>query len=248
MRPVIFVVEDDSALVRLLHQTLEAEELSVRSFRTAAELLCQSSRPSLFLLDRGLPDLDGLALASAIRQSPLWTGVPIIFVTGRDSESECVEGLRIADDYVAKPFSTLELAARIHAVLRRSQSSQFPVRLRVGDLDVDTDAMTAQVRGSAIDLTALEFRLLTFLMSNPGKTFTRHQLLNRVWDARCVVPRTIDVHMRRLREKIELRPEAPQYLQTVRGRGYRMFSPTPTPVSLPSVSHTQFAHPQPAVA
>ncbi len=233
MRSVIFVVDDDPAVVRLLRYALEADGFTVRTFATAGEVLNQGMRPHLFLLDRGLPDKDGLELCSEIRQSPLWADVPVIFVTGKCTESDRVAGLRLADDYVAKPFSSLELVARVHAVLRRSKQHQPPSRMIVGDLELDAESMTVQVQGRAINVTVMEFRLLAFLASNLGKTFRRDQLLDKVWDARFVTPRTVDVHVRRLREKIEARPNAPRYLQTVRGKGYRLAPPPYPPVSLP---------------
>jgi DNA-binding response OmpR family regulator len=231
MRPVIFVVDDDAGIVRLLRYALETEGFLVRAFAAAADVLRESSRPHLFLLDRGLPDKDGLELCAEIRQSPLWADVPVIFVTGRSSESERVEGLRIADDYIAKPFSSLELVARVHAVLRRTKHPHLPSRMVVGALELDPESMEVQVQGREVTVTTLEFRLLAHLASHLGKTFRREQLLDSVWDSRFVTPRTVDVHVRRLREKIEAQPETPQYLQTVRGRGYRLVAPE-TPVEM----------------
>jgi DNA-binding response OmpR family regulator len=228
MRPVIFVVDKDPSVVHLLRCVLEAEDFVVRSFSTAADVLSQGNGPHLFLLDRSLPDKDGLELCSEIRQSPLWADVPIIFVTGKNSESERVEGLRLADDYIAKPFSSLELVARVHAVLRRTKQKNITPRLTVGDLELDAESMTVEVQGRAVGVTALEFRLLAYLAANLGRTFGRDQLLESVWGARFVTPRTVDVHVRRLREKIETQPEAPRYLQTVRGKGYRLISSHPT--------------------
>jgi DNA-binding response OmpR family regulator len=225
MRPVIFVAEDDPSVVRLLRYALEAEGFFVRAFATATDVLRQSARPHMFLLDRGLPDKDGLELCSEIRQSPLWADVPVIFVTGKNSERERVEGLRLADDYIAKPFSSLELVARVQAVLRRTKQPHHASRMTVGDLELDAESMTVQVQGRVVSVTVLEFRLLAYLASNLGRTFRRDQLLDTVWDSRFVTPRTVDVHVRRLREKIEAQPEEPQYLQTVRGKGYRLISP-----------------------
>jgi DNA-binding response OmpR family regulator len=230
MRPVIFVVDNDPSVIHLLRYALEAEDFVVRAFATAADVLNQSARPHLFLLDRMLPDKDGLELCSEIRQSPLWADVPVIFVTGKNSESERVEGLRLADDYIAKPFSSLELVARVYAVLRRTKQNHVASRLTVGDLELDAESMTVEVQGRAVGVTALEFRLLAYLAENLGRTFRRDQLLDSVWDSRFVTPRTVDVHVRRLREKIEAQPEAPQYLQTVRGRGYRLISSSPTQI------------------
>jgi two-component system phosphate regulon response regulator PhoB len=226
MRPVIFVVDDDPAVVRLLRDALEAEDFSVRTFSTASAVLGEGARPQLFLLDRTLPDKDGLQLCAEIRQSPRWNDVPVIFVTGRASESERVEGLRLADDYVAKPFSSVELVARVHAVLRRTKHHRVPTQIAVGDLGLDSESLSVQVRGRAVSVTVLEFRLLAYLASNLGKTFRRDQLLDAVWDSRFVTPRTVDVHVRRLREKIEDQPDNPRYLQTVRGKGYRLVPPS----------------------
>jgi DNA-binding response OmpR family regulator len=248
MRPVIFVVEDEPGMSRLLRFTLEAEDFAVRTFATASDVLLQPCRPNLFLLDRTLPDRDGLELCWEIRQSPLWADVPVIFVTGKCSEIDCVEGLRVADDYVAKPFRCAELVARIHAVLRRTSQRAVATQLRVGNLELDMESMTVQVEGRAVPVTAMEFRLLAYLLSNLGKTFRRDQLLDAVWDARFVTPRTIDVHIRRLREKIETRPEAPQYLQTVRGKGYRLVPPEAVQVHLLQASHAPVSAYRPHVA
>jgi DNA-binding response OmpR family regulator len=225
MHPVIFVVEDDPAIARQLRLALEADGFAVRIFTTAAEVLNESTKPYLFLLDRGLPDRDGLELCSEIRQSSLWAEVPAIFVTEQGSESERVAGLRLADDYIVKPFSSLELVARVHAVLRRARKPHIPPRLIVGDLELDMESLTIQVQGRPVGVTIREFRLLEYLASNLGRTFRRDQLLDALWETRFVTPRTVDVHVRRLREKIEIRPEEPRYLQTVRGVGYRLILP-----------------------
>jgi DNA-binding response OmpR family regulator len=224
MRPVIFVVDDDPAISRLLRYTLEAEGFAVRTFSTASSVLDlpPGIKPSLFLLDMVLPDMDGLDLCGEIRQSPHWARTPVIFVTGKASEMDRVAGLQLADDYIAKPFSPLELVARVQAVLRRVDKQQSPTCMNIGDLELDGEAMSVQVRGQMVNVTAMEFRLLAYLALNIGKTFRRDQLLDAVWDARFVTPRTVDVHVRRLREKIEPQPEKPRYLQTVRGKGYRL--------------------------
>jgi two-component system phosphate regulon response regulator PhoB len=224
MRPVIFVVDEDPAISRLLRRTLEVEGFAVHTFSTAESVLrlAPGLKPSLFLLEMVLPDGDGLALCGEIRQSSQWAQTPVIFVTGKASEMDRVAGLQLADDYITKPFSPLELVARVQAVLRRADKQQTPSRITIGDLELDGETMAVQVRGQMVSVTAKEFRLLTYLALNLGRTFRRDQLLDAVWDARFVTPRTVDVHVRRLREKIELQPEAPRYLQTVRGKGYRL--------------------------
>jgi two-component system phosphate regulon response regulator PhoB len=236
MKPVIFVVDDDPVVSRLLRHTLEVEGFVVRTFSTAESVLTMipGVAPALFLLEMVLPDGDGLDLSGEIRQSPYWAQTPVIFVTAKASETDRVAGLQLADDYIAKPFSPLELVARVQAVLRRTQKQRLPSRLAVGDLELDGESMTVQVGGQMVSVTAMEFRLLAYLALNIGKTFRRDQLLDAVWDARFVTPRTIDVHVRRLREKIEPQPETPRYLQTVRGMGYRL-APQPAPAS-PSIS------------
>jgi DNA-binding response OmpR family regulator len=233
MRPEIFIVDDDAALARLLRYALEAAEFTVRTFGTAAQVLSQSYKPDLFLLDRQLPDIDGLSLCHEIRESSLWADVPVIFLTAHSSENDCIEGLRLADDYVIKPFSCAELIARIRAVLRRVRPQVSAGRFNVGDLELDADSLKLQVQGRDVPVTLLEFRLLEYFALNPGRTFRREQLLDAVWDARFVTPRTVDVHIRRLREKIEVRPDDPQYLQTIRGKGYRFAPPPTSPRSLP---------------
>jgi DNA-binding response OmpR family regulator len=224
MRPAIFVVDDDPTVSRLLRHSLEADGFAVSTFSTGSSVLdlAPGTKPSLFLLEATLPDMDGLDLCSEIRQSPHWAQTPVIFVTGKTSELDRVAGLQLADDYVTKPFSPLELVARVQAVLRRVDRQQSPSRMAIGDLELDGESMAVQVRGRMVNVTAMEFRLLAYLAQNIGRTFRRDQLLDAVWDARFVTPRTVDVHVRRLREKIEIQPESPRYLQTVRGKGYRM--------------------------
>jgi DNA-binding response OmpR family regulator len=225
MRPVIFVVDNDQGVARLVHQALKVEGFTVFTFASAGEVMNQGAKPNLFLLSRRLPDRDGLELCAEIRQSPLWDDVPVILLSEEISERELVEGLRLADDYIGKPFSAAVLVARIHAVLRRAKQYHLASRVIVGDFELDAESMTVQVKGRTIEVTVLEFRLLAYLAANLGKTFRRDQLLNAVWDARSVTLRTVDVHVRRLREKIEIQPETPRYLQTIRGRGYRLVVP-----------------------
>ncbi len=241
MRPVIFVVAGDPDSARLFRSVLEVEHFAVRAFATAAEVLDQTSRPDLFLLDRELPDADGLELCSDIRKSPLWADLPVIFVSNRCSESERVAGLMLADDYIAKPFSSLELVARVRAVLRRTRHDQAPSRLMAGDLELDSESLTVQVRGRSVRMTVMEFRLLAYLALNMEKSFSRDQLLHAVWDARFVTPRTVDVHVRRVREKIEPHPEMPRYLQTIRGKGYRLVPGPLPPRSAHLLGHGAFS-------
>ena len=150
-----------------------------------------------------------------------------MFLTAKAGEVDRVLGLELgADDYIPKPFSPRELVARIRAVLRRFERELPSERLEVGDLIIDTGAMTLTVRGTIVPTTATEFRLLDYLARHPGRVFTRDQLLDAVWrDTSFVTPRSIDVYVRRLREKIERDPEQPFMLRTVRGAGYRFEAP-----------------------
>ena len=221
----IFVVEDDPDILRLIKHHLEAAAFPVRTFTSGANLLseAQTHQPSLFLLDITLPGETGIEICKRIRAKASLVAVPIIFVTARSSEQDRVSGLELgADDYITKPFSPRELVARVKAVLRRFERPLQPAITKAGDLELDSGAMTLMVRGKPVATTATEFRLLDYFMSNAGRVFTRDQLLDAVWrDTVFVTPRSIDVYVRRLREKIEQDSERPRYLKTVRGAGYR---------------------------
>jgi len=169
----------------------------------------------------------GLDICRQIRANPAISATPVIFLTARSGESDRISGLELgADDYITKPFSPRELVARIKAVLRRFERPMEPSVVTVGDISIDTGAMTLTVRGSMVATTATEFRLLDYLARHPGRVFTRDNLLDAVWrDTAFVTPRSVDVYVRRLREKIESDPEQPVYLRTVRGAGYRFEVP-----------------------
>jgi two-component system phosphate regulon response regulator PhoB len=186
-----------------------------------------SQPPVLFLLDIMVPGGDGLDLCRKIRQAQGLAATPIIFLTAKASEADRVIGLEIgADDYITKPFSPRELVARVKAVLRRFEQPLVPATLQAGDLEIDSGAMSLLVRGKTVTTTATEFRLLEYLARHPGRVFTRDQLLDAVWrDTAFVTPRSVDVYVRRLREKIERDPENPRHLRTVRGAGYRFEVP-----------------------
>ena len=229
MKNLIFVVEDDPDISRLLRHHLESAGYSVRTFPAASSVMTAALKenPSLFLLDVMLPGRDGLDLCRDIRTTRSLAGVPVIFLTAKAGEVDRVLGLELgADDYITKPFSPRELVARMRAVLRRFERELPSERLDVGDLVIDTGAMTLTVRGTIVPTTATEFRLLDYLARHPGRVFTRDQLLDAVWrDTSFVTPRSIDVYVRRLREKIERDPEQPIMLRTVRGAGYRFEAP-----------------------
>jgi two-component system phosphate regulon response regulator PhoB len=229
VKQTIFLVEDDADISRLVKHHLETAGYLVRLFPSVSGVLAQAERepPALFVLDIMVPGGDGLDLCRRIRQSVRVGGVPVIFLTARSAEADRIIGLELgADDYVTKPFSPRELVARTRAVLRRFERPLAPAMTKVGDVEIDSGAMTLTVSGKAITTTATEFRLLDYLARHTGRVFTRDQLLDAVWrDTSYVTPRSVDVYVRRIREKIEPDPENPRYLRTVRGAGYRFEAP-----------------------
>jgi DNA-binding response OmpR family regulator len=172
-----------------------------------------------------VPGNNGFEVCRHIRESRDLAKVPVIFLTARSSEEDRVRGLELgADDYISKPFSPRELIARVRAVLRRFEQG-ITSNITTPDFELNCDSMTLTVRGQPVDITATEFRLLHFLASHSSKVFTRDQVLDAVWrDMSFVTPRSVDVYIRRLREKIEKDPEDPRYLKTVRGAGYKFES------------------------
>ena len=230
LRPVIFVVEDEEDIARLIAHNLQAAGFEVQSFVSGASVLTEAMRelPALFLLDVMLPGTDGFELCRHIRQTPALSATPIIFLTAKTSEADRVKGLELGgDDYITKPFSPRELIARIRTVLRgMGHTAAGAEVLRLGDLEIDVSSMTVQVGGRNVLTTVREFRLLEYLASHRGRVLTRDQLLDAVWkETPFVTPRSIDVYIRRLREKIEHDPRHPQYLKTLRGIGYRFEVP-----------------------
>ncbi|HSB75207.1 MAG TPA: response regulator transcription factor [Terriglobales bacterium] len=229
MRSTIFVVEDDADIARLVRHHLEAAGFAVRHFPAASAVMTEAERehPALLLLDIMVPGGDGLDLCRQVRETPAIAATPVIFLTARTAEADRVLGLELgADDYITKPFSPRELVARVKAVLRRFEQPLQPATVRLDDLEIDTGAMILKVRGQNVPATATEFRLLEYLARHAGRVFTRDQLLDAVWrDTAYVTPRSVDVYVRRIREKIERDPENPRYLRTVRGAGYRFEVP-----------------------
>ena len=229
MKHTIFLVEDDRDITQLVRHHLELASYSVRSFLRAESVIsdAEQAKPSLFILDIMVPGGDGLDLCKRIRQTPSLAMVPVIFLTARTAEADRVLGLELGgDDYISKPFSPRELVARVKAVLRRFERPLAPAVLQAGELKIDTGAMTLNVRGRVVSTTATEFRLLDYLARHPGRVFTRDQILDSVWrDTQYVTPRSVDVYIRKLREKIEPDPEQPVYLRTIRGAGYRFEVP-----------------------
>jgi two-component system phosphate regulon response regulator PhoB len=168
--------------------------------------------------------LSGLEVCRQIRRHEKFATLPLLMLTARTEEADRVIGLEMgADDYMTKPFSTRELVARVRALLRRHEpATPSRATLRIGQLVVDPSAHSVAIGDRKVELSALEFRLLHYLGSHPGMVFSRDQLLDRVWgNDRTVTPRSVDVYIRRVREKIEPRAQAPVYIQTVHGVGYR---------------------------
>jgi two-component system phosphate regulon response regulator PhoB len=185
-------------------------------------------RPDLIVLDVMLPHEDGFDLCRQIRKNPVLSRTPILFLTARGDEVDRVLGLEIGgDDYITKPFSPRELMARVKAHLRRGDAEPASGTLTIGPFELDREAHRVFLKGAELGLTSTEFKLLDFFLLNPGKAYGREQLLSEVWgEQHYVTPRTVDVHIRRLREQIEEQPDDPKYLVTVRGFGYRFESLT----------------------
>jgi two-component system phosphate regulon response regulator PhoB len=222
----VTLIEDDADLFSLLKYNIEKEGFRFTGSPTGKDALelCRRERPDVIILDIMLPDSDGIEICRGIRSSPDLAHVPVIFLTARGSESDRILGLELgANDYMVKPFSVRELVARLRNQLRAPAT---PARLLRGDgLELDRDSCRVRLHGKALTLTATEFRLLEFLMSRPGVVFSREQLLDYVWGMdRAVTDRTVDVHILRLRQKVEADPATPALIRSVRGFGY-LFDP-----------------------
>ena len=229
MKRTVFVVEDDSDISRLVKHHLEGAGIATRVFPNSKGVIADATRqhPSAFLLDIMIPGEDGMELCRHIRATSELAPIPVIFLTAKTEEVDRLAGFDLgADDYITKPFSPRELVARVKAVLRRFEPPLAQQKIRMGDLEIDSGAMSVEVQGKPITTTATEFRLLEYLASRPGRVFTREQLLDAVWrDTSYVTSRSVDVYVRRIREKIEQDPENPRYLRTLRGVGYRFEAP-----------------------
>src|SRR5579862_7765177 len=218
----ILLIEDDTDLFTLLKYNIEKEGFRLVGSQTGrgAVDLCRREKPDLIVLDIMLPDSDGIEICRGIRSSPDLAHIPVIFLTARASESDRILGLELgANDYVVKPFSLRELIARVRSQLRTPAT--VTRILRCEGLELDRDSCRVRLHGKPLTLTATEFRLLEFLMSRPGVVFSREQLLDYVWGVdRAVTDRTVDVHILRLRQKVEADPASPALIRSVRGFGY----------------------------
>ena len=222
----ILLVDDEDSIQKLLAYPLEREGYRVLQARDGVEALEQfaSERVDLVVLDIMLPKLDGLEVCKRLRAE---SEVPIIMLTARDDELDKVLGLELgADDYITKPFSIREFRSRVRALLRRASVSRLGVEggdvISAEGLTIDLARRAVEIRGERVQLTYVEFELLRILASHPGRVYSRRMLLEALWGgADYREPRTIDVHIRHLREKLEHDPAEPEYILTVRGVGYR---------------------------
>ncbi len=219
----ILIIEDEQELVKVLRSYLEKENFTVLSAHRgdSGYSLWEREKPDLVLLDLNLPGMSGLDVARKIRRQ---AQTPLIMITARVEESDQLVGLEIgADDYITKPFSPRIVVAKVRALLRRVKSSPSPKgQVTLGELEIDADAHTVTKSGDSIDLTPTEFDILQTLASQPGRAFSRKQLLEATQDiAYEGYERTVDTHIKNLRAKIEPDPRNPKYIETVFGIGYR---------------------------
>jgi two-component system alkaline phosphatase synthesis response regulator PhoP len=226
MSKKVAVVEDESELASLIEYNLARGGFQVQVLNGGPDTLpeLEAWEPDLIILDVMLPGQDGFDLCRQIRQTGKLARKPVVFLTARSDEVDRVLGLEIGgDDYITKPFSPRELVARIKAHLRRVDTDAAPqTPLDMGVFRLDRGARRVYQGEKEIELTSTEFKLLEFFLTHTGTAWSREQLLREVWgEQHFVTPRTVDVHIRRLREQIEKKPDEPEYLVTVRGFGYR---------------------------
>ena len=220
----VLIVEDNRKVADLVRLSLENAGFQVTAVGDGVSAMAQVRRsaPDLVVLDIELPKLNGMEVCRQIRGEKSLQRLPILMLTGRGDEMDRVLGLELgADDYVTKPFSPRELVARIKAVLRRAEPDIEEKPVQVRNLQMDPASYRVTRNGNQIVLSTLEFRLLYYLASHANRVFSRDQLLDAVWGAeRFVTPRSVDVYIQRLREKVEEDPENPVFLKTQRGAGY----------------------------
>ena len=228
--PKILVVDDEKVLVKGIKFNLENEGYQVETGSDGEEAVekARAGQFDLIILDLMMPKIDGLQACMKIRE---FSNVPIIMLTARSEDADKIIGFECgADDYITKPFNILEVKARIRALLRRAgqtaQQEKMANRLARGSIVIDTDERAAWKDGQLVDLTAKEFDLIELLLRNPGRVYSRENLLNQVWGYEYIGEyRTVDVHIRRLREKLEPDPANPEYILTKWGVGYYLSNP-----------------------
>ena len=224
----ILVVEDEPDISKLVSYNLAQERFKVLTAEDGEQALqvIQREKPNLVVLDLMLPGLSGMEICKILRNRPETAKLPILMLTAKAGEADRIVGLEMgADDYLAKPFSPREMVARVRAILRRANiaaSADGPTAYDKGGLKIDFTTYEVMVRGKAAKLTLKEFELLRFLVQNPNRVLSRDQLLDRVWGGETyVTPRTVDVHIRRLRKAIEKDDSKPKWILTLRGVGYK---------------------------
>lgn len=224
MDKTILIVDDEDAIRELIRFTMEKN--GYRTVEAADGLtalrLAQQTIPSLMILDLMLPEVDGMEVCRRLKMSPTTAGIPIVMLTAKDDEIDKVLGLEMgADDYMTKPFSTRELAARVKAVLRRGSTTIPAGELRIGNLCLDITRYDAYLSEEKLSLTPKEYELLKFFVTHIGKVYSRDQLLEKIWGYEYFGDtRTVDVHVRHLRAKLSSDPQLANAITTVRGIGY----------------------------
>jgi two-component system phosphate regulon response regulator PhoB len=220
----IMVIDDENSAVDLMTDSLRAAGYAVVSSTNGPDAIKRmgASQPDLILLDWLLPEMSGIDVCKALKSDPVTQRIPIIMVSAKSDPVDRIVGFEIGvDDYISKPFSPRELTLRVQSILRRSnEKSRITERLQVGDIVLDRPRHMVRVKGSHVELTSLEFKLLALLMERKGKVQTRENLLNEVWAYDSLIDsRTVDTHVRRLREKLG---KAASAIETVRGVGYKL--------------------------
>jgi len=224
MNELIAVVDDEEDICGLVSVNLKKNGFPVKEFGDGKSLFrfLKKQKPALIILDVMLPDMDGFEICKQIKKDDRNSSIPVIMLTAKTDESDKIVGLELgADDYVTKPFSIKELIARVKAVLRRNEDKTSDKTVEAsGGLKIFPENYTVEIDGKKIELTTTEFKILHLLASNPGKVYSRDKLLDVLWgDEKIVVDRTIDVHVRHLREKLG---KAGAYIKNIRGVGYKL--------------------------
>lgn len=223
LKPSILVVDDEKDILKLIQYNLEKEGYQVSTASTGEEGFetAKKKRPQLIILDLMLPGIDGLEVCKLLRVEPLTKNIPVLMLTAKNTDVDQVLGFELgASDYISKPFSPKVLLVRIKNILKNRQThKEDKAVLKAGELMLDKEKQVFSLKGKAVALTRLEFKIISFLMENPGKVFTRDQLLSGAWGQETfVVDRTVDVHVKSIRQKLGKYREA---IETVRGSGYR---------------------------
>ncbi len=227
MSNLIYITEDDQSIRELIKMALTAFSFEVKDFENAEDMLaaCEKEVPALALFDIMLPGMSGIEAVKILRKDPATRFMPIIMLTAKDTEADKVTGLDIgADDYITKPFGVMELASRVKALLRRSNYSTAPKEtiLTAHDLTMNVSTREVMQNGRPIELTLKEFELLKLFLLHPGQVISREELLDSVWGYDYVgETRTLDMHIRTLRQKLSDNADQPKYIKTIRGVGYR---------------------------